>query len=49
MEFIMKKLFNFRRLRKATFDATSARARMNRTMPGEVGALASIRLTGISV
>lgn len=45
----MKKLFNFKRAKKTTVNVGNDRARMARAMPGEVGAMASFRLTGIAV
>lgn len=49
MEFIMRKFFTFGRSKPVNANTTFARARMARSMPGEAGALASIRLGGMSI
>jgi len=45
----MKKFFTFRRRNTANLAGNYDRARFVRSMPGETGALASVRYSGISV
>ncbi|MGB7286139.1 MAG: hypothetical protein WBC71_04325 [Salaquimonas sp.] len=45
----MRKFFTFGRSKPVNANTTFARARMARSMPGEAGALASIRLGGMSI
>lgn len=45
----MKKFFSFRRNKSTGKDFVSDRARMSRAIPGEVGAMASLRLGGMSL
>ncbi len=45
----MKKFFSFRRNSASNLTTTFARERLSRSMPGEAGALASVRFGGMSV
>jgi hypothetical protein len=44
----MKKFFSFRRNKSLNSAPTNERARMSRSMPGEVAAMVSLRLGGMS-